>query len=129
MHYVGRSSKNTLTPHPTYENHSEGYTQAALVDHTTGSVHTGLSLNQLVAGGTLSPHLHSYEEGFYILAGEALVSMNEQTYRLGPGDYAAIKVGTAHAWRNTAGREHQTARSHLRRGLLHSERRSGRQFE
>ncbi len=100
MHYVGRSAKNTLTSHPTYQNHGQGYTQATLVDHTSGSVHTGLSLNQLAAGGALSPHLHSYEEGFYLLAGQALVSIDEQTYRLGPGDYGAIKVGTGHAWRN-----------------------------
>ena len=100
MHYVGRSSQNTLTSHPTYQNHSQGYAQVALVDHTSGSVHTGLSLNELAAGGALSPHLHSYEEGFYILAGQALVSIDEQTHRLGPGDYGAVKVGTVHAWRN-----------------------------
>ena len=99
MHYVGKSSKHTLTSNPIYENHSQGYTQASLVDHTTGSVHTGLSLNQLAVGGTLSPHVHSYEEGFYILTGQAVVSVNDQTYLLGHGDYGAIKVGTVHAWR------------------------------
>lgn len=99
MHYAGKSSKNTLTSNPTYENHSQGYTQASLIDHTTGSVHTGLGLNQLAAHGTLSPHFHSYEEGFYVLTGQAVVSINEQAYLLGPGDYGAIKVGTVHAWR------------------------------
>ncbi len=99
MHYAGKSSKNTLTSNPTYENHSQGYTQASLIDHTTGSVHTGLGLNQLAAHGTLSPHIHSYEEGFYVLTGQAVVSINEQAYLLGPGDYGAIKVGTVHAWR------------------------------
>jgi quercetin dioxygenase-like cupin family protein len=100
MHYVGKSSKHTLTSNPTYENYSQGYTQASLIDHTTGSVHTGLSLNQLAAQGRLSPHLHSYEEGFYVLTGQAVVSINEQTYLLGPGDFGAIKVGTVHAWRS-----------------------------
>jgi len=99
MHYAGKSSKNTLTSNPTYKNHSQGYTQASLIDHTTGSVHTGLGLNQLAAHGTLSPHFHSYEEGFYVLTGQAVVSINEQAYLLGPGDYGAIKVGTVHAWR------------------------------
>ena len=32
--------------------------------------------------------------------GEAVVSIDEQTYRLGPGDYGAVKVGTRHAWRS-----------------------------
>lgn len=86
--------------HPTYGRHSEGYTQATLIDHTTGSVHTGLSRNQLAAGGSLAGHIHSYEEGFYILAGRVAVSIDEQAHLLGPGDYGGIKVGTRHAWRN-----------------------------
>lgn len=100
MHYIGKFNESALTAPAIYENHGQDYTQAALVDHTTGSVHTGLSMNQLAAQGTLAPHVHSYEEGFYILAGQAVVSINEQTYLLGPGDYGAIKVGTPHAWRN-----------------------------
>ena len=62
MHYVEQSGKRVLTSHPTYKNYSESYTHTALIDHTTGSVHTGLSLNQLEANGTLSPHVHSYED-------------------------------------------------------------------
>ena len=100
MHYVGQSGKRALISRPTYESCSEGYTHAALIDHTTGSVHTGLSLNQLAARGTLSPHVHSYEEGFYLLAGHVIVSIHEHAYLLGPGDYGAIKVGTPHAWRH-----------------------------
>ena len=100
MHYVGKSSKNTLTSSPIYENYSQGYSQAPLIDHTTGAVHTGLSLNQLAVDGTLSPHVHSYEEGFYVLTGQAIVTINEEAYLLGHGDFGAIKVGTPHAWRS-----------------------------
>ena len=85
---------------PPYEGHSRGYTQASLVDHTTGSVHTGLSLNQLEPGCTLAAHLHSYEEGFYILEGHAAIDVGEHAYLLGPGDFGAFRVGTPHAWRN-----------------------------
>lgn len=101
MHFVRRSGDLVLAPHPLYRNHSEGYRQASLVDHTTGSVHTGLSMNQLAAQGTLSPHVHSYEEGFYILDGQVVLGINERTYLLGPGDFGALKVGTCHAWLNT----------------------------
>src|SRR5262245_37341153 len=100
MHYVGKVDDKALAPHPTYAGHSEGYAVAALVDHSTGSVHTGLSINELAVHGVLSPHVHAYEEGFYILSGQALVSINAQPYLLGPGDYGAVKVGTIHAWRN-----------------------------
>ena len=99
MHYFGRFDDSALRAHPTYDGHSEGHTVAELVNRATGSVHTGLTMNELAAGGSIHPHLHSFEEGFYILSGEALVMVNGQTYRLGPGDYGAAKVGVPHAWR------------------------------
>jgi quercetin dioxygenase-like cupin family protein len=102
VHYFGAFLDSGLAANPTYAKHSFGYTEAALVDHTSGSVHTGLSIAQLAACGTLAPHVHSYEEGFYILSGEVTAGINDQTYRLGPGDYGCIKVGTSHAWRNDA---------------------------
>ena len=103
MHSFRKSADATFAPHPAYANHSQGYTQAALVDHKSGSVHTGLSMGQLAAQGTLSPHMHSYEEGFYILEGQAVVGINEQAYLLTAGDFGACKVGTPHSWRNAGG--------------------------
>lgn len=99
-YYISKFTDTALVTPSIYEDHSQGYTQATLVDHTCGSVHTGLSMAQLAVGGILAPHVHSYEEGFYILAGEVLVSINDQAYHLRPGDFGAIKVGTLHAWRN-----------------------------
>ena len=101
MHYVGHTTDRPLTVHPTYERHSHAYARGALIDHQTGSVHTGLTMNELGAGGTLDPHVHSYEEGFYILSGEVVVGIGEQVHLLGSGDYGAVKVGTAHAWRQS----------------------------
>ena len=98
MHYVGKLG--AFTPNPVFAGHSQGLSEAVLVDHTSGSVHTGLSVVQLDAGGSLSPHVHAYEVGFYILSGHASVAINDQTYSLGPGDFGCIKVGTLHAWRN-----------------------------
>jgi len=99
MHYVGSFTDRALVAQPVYQGHSQGYMQGALVDHTSGSVHTGLSVAELGVGGMLAPHVHSYEEGFYLLAGQAVVSINDRSYLLGPGDYGCLKVGTLHAWR------------------------------
>jgi quercetin dioxygenase-like cupin family protein len=101
MHFFGKSSGVALAPNPVYEGHSQGYTQSSLIDHATGSVHTGLSLNHLAAGGAVAPHVHSFEEGFYILEGHAEVSIQDGTWLLGPGDFGALKVGTLHGWRNS----------------------------
>ncbi len=104
MHFKGSSDDIALTVPPAYGNSSRGYTQASLIDHATGSVHTGLSMNQLALSGSISPHLHSYEEGFYVLEGEAVLSVADRSWRLGPGDFGAFKVGTLHAWHNSGDR-------------------------
>jgi quercetin dioxygenase-like cupin family protein len=102
MHYVGKAG--LFAPNSVYEGHSEGFTESALVDHTSGSVHTGLSIARLEPGGWIAPHVHAYEVGFYMLSGHAITSINGESYRFGPGDFGCIKVGTLHAWRN-AGEE------------------------
>src|SRR5688500_6539930 len=99
MHYYGRFDDAALVMPPVFKGHSSGYTAAPLIDHSSGSVHTGLSINELAAGGTIDPHVHSFEEGFYVLSGEAIVGIGTAGYRLRAGAYAAVKVGTPHAWR------------------------------
>ena len=101
MHIVRRSHEYALAAPAMYRHASDGYTSAALVDDSSGSVHTGLSLNQLAAGGSISTHLHSFEEGFYVLEGEAAVTCADQHVAFGPGDFGVFKVGTPHAWRNS----------------------------
>ena len=100
MHYFSKFQESALGPDPLYAGHSEKYSHASLLDHTIGSVHTGVSIDELAPGGTIAPHVHSYEEGFYVMAGEAIVSINDQAYRLRAGDYGVAKVGALHAWRN-----------------------------
>jgi quercetin dioxygenase-like cupin family protein len=100
MHHIGKFNDSALAPLPLFNGHSQGYTHAALISHATGSLHTGLSINELGAGGMIAPHVHSFEEGFYVLSGEAIVSVNDQAYRLRAGDYGVAKVGVLHAWRN-----------------------------
>jgi quercetin dioxygenase-like cupin family protein len=99
MHHFGKFDDAALQEPAIYRGHGEGYTQASLVDRGCGSFHTGLSVNSLAAGGTVHPHVHSFEEGFYILSGEAIVTIAGTAYRLGAGDYGVAKVGTPHAWR------------------------------
>jgi quercetin dioxygenase-like cupin family protein len=101
MHYFGSFDERALAPHPVFDGHSSGYTHADLINHRQGSVHHGLSIDELAAGGSIDVHLHSFEEGFYILTGTAEVTINGARHALKPGDYAAIKVGTPHGWRNT----------------------------
>lgn len=100
MHYYGKSKDAPIAIPAAYRNHSHGYTLAPLIDHTSGSVHTGTNMNHLAPGGFIAPHAHSYEEGFYILDGEAILTVNGHSYELHHGDFGALKVGTPHAWHN-----------------------------
>jgi quercetin dioxygenase-like cupin family protein len=100
MHHFGTFDDSALVPHDVYAGRGDGYRQAALIGPHTGSVHTGLSLAQLDAGGVLAPHVHSFEEGFYILDGEAILAIGDTAVQLRAGDYGALKVGTVHGWRN-----------------------------
>ena len=99
MHYVGHFDPGALADSPVYAGHSTGYRVAELVGRATGSVHTGLSINELAPGGRVEPHLHSFEESFYVLSGEATIEIDGRAGRLRAGDYGAAKVGTRHAWR------------------------------
>jgi quercetin dioxygenase-like cupin family protein len=99
MHYYGRFDERALAASPVFEGRSTGYRQADLVGRATGAVHTGLSVAELAPGGSLQPHVHAYEESFYILSGEAVVRIDGVDHRLRAGDYGAVKVGTLHAWR------------------------------
>jgi quercetin dioxygenase-like cupin family protein len=103
MHHFGSFDETALAPDPTFAGHGDGYGRAILIGPQVGSVHTGLSVAQLEAGGVLHPHLHSYEEGFYILDGEAVMAINGQTVHLVPGDYGVVKVGELHAIRAAGG--------------------------
>jgi quercetin dioxygenase-like cupin family protein len=99
MHYCGTFDDSAFLPHEVYAGRGDSYRQAALIGPHTGSVHTGLSVAQLDPGGTLAPHVHSFEEGFYILEGEAVLAIGDTAVAVRAGDYGALKVGTLHGWR------------------------------
>jgi len=99
MHYFGTFDDSALAPHDVYAGRGEGYRQAVLIGPHTGSVHTGLSIAELEPGGVLDPHVHSFEEGFYLLEGEVVMAIGGQAVHLVPGDYGVIKVGEPHAVR------------------------------
>ena len=94
MHYFGTFDDSALAPHEVYAGRGEGYRQAPLIGRPSGSVHTGLSVAQLDPGGVLAPHLHSFEEGFYVLEGEVILAVGDAAVHLRAGDYGALKVGT-----------------------------------
>jgi quercetin dioxygenase-like cupin family protein len=79
---------------------ARGYRRWAVVGDSDGAVHTGFGVCTLDPGGALPAHVHSFEESVYVLDGVGVLDTPDGSFRLGPGDYALLPVGVAHAWRN-----------------------------
>jgi mannose-6-phosphate isomerase-like protein (cupin superfamily) len=79
---------------------SSGFRRATYVERAMGSVHMGTGICYLDSKGVIEPHLHSFEESFYILDGNVVVQIGEEPYQLGPGNYGLISTGVQHSWRN-----------------------------
>jgi mannose-6-phosphate isomerase-like protein (cupin superfamily) len=65
-----------------------------------GSVHMGAGICYLDPDGAIQPHLHSFEESFYILEGHVTLQIGERSHTLEPGYFGFIPTGVRHAWRN-----------------------------
>lgn len=96
MHHLLRRDDMQLGP--AYEGNSRSFTRCSLVDRSVGSVHMGLGLCSLEAGGQIDTHLHSFEESFYVLEGEPTLLMEGRGYPLLPGACGFVPVGVPHAW-------------------------------
>jgi len=92
---------------PALEGHVEGFRRWTVVDEGAGAVHTGFGIGEMESGGRLDWHVHSYEESLYVIDGEVVLFTSETAVLLGPGDYALIPLGQAHALTN---RSSDTAR-------------------
>ncbi len=107
MHYVSKIDEAQAQTPKLYEKQSSGFRRAAYVDRAMGSVHMGTGICYLEAGGVIQPHLHSFEESFYILEGDVIAQIDDRSVTLGPGDFGLISTGIRHRWRNAS---HRSAR-------------------
>jgi DNA-binding transcriptional MerR regulator/quercetin dioxygenase-like cupin family protein len=55
--------------------------------------------------GSGDPYAHEGEEFIYVLRGELAIAVDEQEYRLKPGDSFYFESATAHRWRNPGRKE------------------------
>ncbi len=80
-----------------------GLRRWSVVDESVpGAVHTGFAIVELDGGGSVPWHVHSFEDGLYVLEGEVVVDLGGTTHLLRPGDYGLIPIGTPHALRNVS---------------------------
>lgn len=96
MHHVLRAEEIHLVP--AYQKNSQSFRRCSLVDGSSGSVHMGLGMCELKAGGRIDSHIHSFEESFFVLEGEPELVLDGYAYPLVPGACGLVPVGVPHAW-------------------------------
>jgi quercetin dioxygenase-like cupin family protein len=98
--FVGRVDWSfTATPMPA-SSRFEGLARQVLVGPEQDAVHTELAAGAFQPGGWLRRHVHSFEEGLYVLDGELVLEIGGAVHRLVAGDYGFIPIGTWHALAN-----------------------------
>jgi quercetin dioxygenase-like cupin family protein len=98
-HLVATADDASYVVPPWLEGHVKGFRQWTIVDETA-AVHTGFGVTEMDPGGSISPHVHSYEESVYVMEGEVVLLTTEAAVRMVPGDYGMIPVGVPHCLRN-----------------------------
>ena len=101
MHAVSKIDPAAAQTPKAYQQHSTGFRRATYVDRAMGSVHMGTGICFLDPSGAIQPHLHSFEESFYVLEGSPSLQIGDQTHAVGPGNFGLIPTGTPHSWKNT----------------------------
>ena len=106
-HIVRRAAEARFAGPPQWASAATGFGRWPAVDEDggaqVGAVHTGFGICELEPAGRLPGHVHSFEQTFFLLEGEAVLTTPEGSFRLGPGDYGLVPVGVPHAWRNDGG--------------------------
>jgi quercetin dioxygenase-like cupin family protein len=100
MHHVLRAGQ--ILPAPAYVNNSHLFRRAVLVDRAAGSVHMGLGICALQAGGHVDLHVHSFEESFFVLEGPVTLVLDGRGYPLTDGSCGVVPIGVPHAWLSPA---------------------------
>ncbi|WP_213450125.1 cupin domain-containing protein [Rhizomonospora bruguierae] len=101
-HLVRRATDATFTA-PGWAAGAVGFGRDAAVGAGGPAVHTGFGVCALESGGSVPAHVHSYEESVYVLDGAVVLRTDEGAWRLGPGDYGLVPVGTPHSFHNDGG--------------------------
>ena len=101
-HLVARRSDAAFSVPERFAELSKGFTRWTIVDESS-SVHQDFGVCELEPGGVIDTHVHSFEESFYVLSGEAVCHTTEGAFRLREGDYGVVPVGSVHAWKTRSG--------------------------
>ena len=99
-HVVVRGGRPNYTVPAAFDAISSGFRRWNVAGAAEGSVHQEFGICELSAGGSILPHVHSFEESFYVVSGEVICETGEGAVLLREGDYGVVPVAAPHAFRN-----------------------------
>jgi len=99
-HIVKRVEDHDYQEPTEFQGRSRGYSGDRIVNEADGAVQMAFQVSRLEQGGTVSHHVHSFEETFYVIEGNLVVDLPEGSFDVGAGDYGLIPVGVTHSLRN-----------------------------
>ena len=99
-HVVRPATEAASTSVPAWAADAKAYRRHTIVGEQVGAVHTGFGVCALGPDGWVPPHVHSFEESFFVVEGTGIVDTPEGSWRVAPGDYGLLPVGVPHRWRN-----------------------------
>lgn len=70
QYHVGKFDESQYAVPHGYAGHSRGYERVSLIDRGIGSVHMGVGVCRLAAGGSVDTCVHANEKGICIFEGE-----------------------------------------------------------
>ena len=100
MHFASKIDPTTAQTPQLYEQNSSGFRRVSYVHRAMGSVHMGTGICYLDSNGMIKPHIHSFEESFYVLEGNVTVQIGKEAHQLGPGSFGLISTSVPHSWHN-----------------------------
>jgi quercetin dioxygenase-like cupin family protein len=101
-HIVKKAAEHVYEVPGEFQGRSRGYTGDRIVNESDGAVQMAFQVSQLEPDGAVDHHVHSYEETFYVIAGNLVVDLPEGSFDVGAGDYGLIPVGVTHSLRNVS---------------------------
>lgn len=77
-----------------------GSTERILIGHESGAMHFEIALVEIDGESEIGGHVHPYEESFYVVDGEGVLTVGAASYQLSADDFALVALGQPHAWSN-----------------------------
>lgn len=83
------------------DEHTEGLTVALRLGPQHGADFLEVAEVELAPGGSVTGRRQPFEESFFLLEGEALVTIADRSYHLRAGDFGVVPLGYPSAWSNS----------------------------